>query len=558
MSIRLQSRFCLFCFLICLVLAGSSVAFFYLGKKAPKPVQMVAQVNDTLQLDYIELNLKTIKTKKTRKVVYPQQMLISKGDTLTVLGVAPVTKYKIPRFWVETADGTRGFVWMDVLERKATVTGVIDKDFPLKRRDSVEILSAFHSPEHSTGYTVRRLSDGQIFEHISGDILTTPTAKKLLRRAVHVDAYHVMHRSDFLSNYMGKTLQQTDSLGVPALSKIWYNDTLRVAYPLKVYCPLKIFHPLSGKFIRPIVCYGKDSVAMCYEYQTYKTHCNAWLLKILPKIDWVYKMPWTPLAMDKPLFRFAFPSYGAFGALTSSSFLNLVLGLIGAIFIGVYYLLWIVLWFWSVPMLFMGFAGWPIVYKIIPNKVLLGFITLLSLVWWYFCKAMMYCSVCWLLYIPITFFAWIVLMDYFLQKVIKERCNKCKHLGRIRKISYDLVKEYDTDWIPETKEGNLIDKRSGSWDTWTDVMHTTTTYQDGFEIGTSSYTTRENRKHHTKTYRTYRMHDYLVRYHVKVYQTTYKCDNCGDITYKTTKDRKKIDQKYVGSHTETRTSYSVE
>ena len=125
----------------------------------------------------------------------------------------PVSRKALPKQFLHLSSSGKSFIRMayerfsNIIPAENILVVTQSRYENLVTEEIPEILPENISRRWGSLFTVRRLSDGEVFENIKGQMLTTPTTKKLLRRAVQIDAYHVMHKSVFLSKYMGKTLQ---------------------------------------------------------------------------------------------------------------------------------------------------------------------------------------------------------------------------------------------------------------------------------------------------------------------------------------------------------------
>lgn len=480
--------------------------------------------------DMIVMNHKTAVTSYPGKdtIVTP----VKAGDSLRLLGYYPARYTRPHKLWVETADGTRGFI--DLIEFGIPLT--VKKG---KHQGDTVTVTGIDLKGNKYEFTY---PDGTV-DQLNYEKFMPVMTDRLSDRTLNPDTRAwFMSKGKFERLYLGRTFGECDSLRRPAI------HVARTAGGIVAEFEVRVFDPADGKFYRPVVTFNDSLVASSYEL-FYKSDRSDWLLKRLPLVTKIVDADWLSSLIQGPLYN------DVESETPTSWWMWTLFGIFLVLYAGGFFV-W-VFCTGAAPTLLMGFlvrfrhAYYPLGDKSL--RMLLGVVTIGSVYVW--SVLMLLWGMFWpfLAAIFMASFYLFVLTASPLDHVPHVRCLGCRRLHTMRQVAERIVREHD-EWVDESKEGELLGKKVRKWDTWTDRI---TTRTDGYGNKHVS-TDRINMKHHTETTRTVRMHDYKVLLHITDYEQEHRCRFCNqkELTHSTS--WREIDRKYLGSHVTTDVSEDVD
>lgn len=346
---------------------------------------------------------------------------------------------------------------------------------------------------------------------------------------------------------LGISIEAMDSLLYPTKMAYIENGLLKADYS-----KMQIFDKSTGKF-SSLYVFFKNGKYVSNELHEQRTHMNAWLLKFLPGIDWVYDHNILNYGFSKKAFgRSQLKKRAVIATFGDGHFLRNLMALVLLV------VFFVVIFGFNVfiPMLpaytFYGLLTFPPVFKAF-NRTLTDIVVIgLTVLSYYYI---------WLTYMPyMSFFFMPILMIPAAMVAIRplldrdDICDRCKYMNTSAFDHEELLGEYDTE-RDESSTSKVGSRITGRRQTWDNITHTTKNAYSGRII--SQYTNKTNIKNYTDYEDTYKTDQYHRKYHIKVYKDYYKCEVCGTIITFERKDSTLLSSQHLGSHTHT-TSRTVQ
>lgn len=461
-------------------------------------------------------------------------IVLKKGDKVSVLGHKMSSYYDPYMLWVQTSDGDRGYIPLETVDNRAVLT----PEYAFKKnetsfqerykKDTVRILGwaemGDYNVQTSGGETAK--VEAKELRHMFAD-----DSKHKIKHDQE-DAWRPMSLKKFQKMYMNTPLAEADEVYLPAHYLIRRKDGSGMAvYPVKVL--------VNGAFYTPVVNYGKDGNPTEYIIpENAESKVNKKIISILPFYGSVLDLPFVwPLWTEGIYSTVMYAPHNS--NLLMTIFLYLIflpLGLIMMLFPPL-----------LIPMIVFGLLRFPGVSRHISNGRMQGIIKVLAYI---FVLLWVFLSLCDMYLIPLLIGEFIAMVIFFrsVNKVLNPgnpevRCPECAML-------------YSTEYDRKVEEGErvgAIEQREyleddtvtsvERWQTWTEV---TTTYGDGHKS-----THRENVKNHEREHgiRTYGIYSEAVEY--IPFTTYYVCRECGHIEKEYSKERKLLKRIKLRSYQET-------
>ena len=452
---------------------------------------------------------------------------IPAGDTVSVLGYElSGSLYDNNYLYVETSDGTRGYMNMAVMGWNLMMSrqrGKIKDAPPIG--DTLRILTTLSNGR----YRVLDLRNDSTYDvHAT---YTQPLLPDSIKDMEEDGGYVYMSKAKLERRFIGRTLAEADSLTLP-MRFVAHKGGQIIARSR-----IRIFDPDDGNVYSVRFICSPDGVIQSYDTFAKRTR-NRLILKYLPWADKIVDQGWLAKLIEEPIYE-TFPagrnmSWVVWGLLVLLAAIYGFFGLLWQAFIG------------YIPMFLAAFLiHYRYVYYPLSDTVLTVLLSIIGILGAYAWGVMIliWGSYWWFVF-PAAFFAfpfaWAI-TTMVLNTHPHTRCIGCRRLNTMSFETRTLHQEYD-EWRTESKRGQLLSSVTDRWQTWTQ----NTVTRGGSVV--SSYKT--NVQNHSQTTDTYRMHDYEVLYHVKIWDDIYRCSECGQDEHDYPRDEKELDRRYVGSHTE--------
>ena len=497
--------------------AGINISIKNRNGKMPEGIRMKTEYADTLYTHGLCGKIK-----------------IKKGEELTVLRIGPRNSHRTT-FWVRRDDGTRGLLAQAAFSHQARFTGRKDKTGGLRHGDSLTIVRSVF--EHSRLYYEFNTPDGRTGKVEAINVLVDPgwqNAGKLLQ--INNDAGKYMSPARFRREYIGKTFEENDANGYPALYA-GRNAKGQLVSEQCIYLLNK-----DGYWYIPTISYNSEGIAEDFTtVRSYRTMNHRPLKWCRHAMWWVLGQPALSQVSDR-----AFADPFNVGTWTGAGY---ILGYILAILtflvltVGFYLLAPLGLTYLIYGLLHFRHLFYPIGNGLM--KFIIGLLALAGLV------------ACFLLRLPDCFCLFIVPAAAIVWRfcvwelgitlgcyVPSTRCPDCKSLHTMDHLEDKLIREYDK-WNAESKYlGSKITDRSK----YMSYTHVTETWNEAYR-GEQKREYDKDKVEHTieSGYNTYI--DYNVLYHVKEYERRYKCSCCGHREYEPYSTRTELRRERTGSHT---------
>lgn len=461
-------------------------------------------------------------------------IVLKKGEKVTVLGHKTSSYYDPFMLWIQTADGDRGYIPVEAVDNRA----VLSPEYTIKkdetsfeeryRNDTVRIIGWAEMGDYNvqTSGGEKAKVDADALRHMfAGD-------RKHMIRHDQEDVWRPMSLKKFQKMYMNTPLAEADDVYLPAHFLIRRKDGSGMAvYPVKVL--------VNGAFYTPVVNYGKDGNPTEYIIpEKAESTVNKKFIRLLPFYGSVVDLPFVwPLWTEGIYSTVMHAPHNSSLLMTIFIYLCfLPLGLIMLLFPPL-----------LIPLIVFGLLRFPGIFRRISNSKMKGMIKTIT----YICVLLwIFLSLTDMYLIPLLIGEFIVMLIFFssVNKVLapgnpEVRCPDC---AMLYSSEYDRrVEEGDRVGAIEQRE-YLEDDTVTSverWQTWTEV---TTTYGDGHKS-----THRENVKNHERKHgiRTYGIYSEAVEY--VPYTTYYICGECGHIEREYSKDRVLLKRVKIRSYQET-------
>ena len=359
----------------------------------------------------------------------------------------------------------------------------------------------------------------------------------LKSRRSHQDGGKLMSEDAFRKLICGKTIDQIDpdSLYRIEVTKNVYEESFAIF-------AFKVFDSNTGTFYRPTIQFNQQGMVKGYSSTPLNTHWNAWILKHIPFVNWIYDQEWLTWICNQ--YKFASPELFEW---SNDGFGKTVIGIIGWLIGIIFYCIvvggWLALVSWIPMLLLCSLIRFRYIYPY-SNKVLSWVVSILGCICASVSSIVILAEYSWVIYIPLSLLG-LGLCGALLGDILSERCNRC-HLMYTKRLNKEyLDREYDTDWVDKKVKGELLSSRTKRWTIRTTTTRTTID-SDGNEHVSQSYSDR----HHHRTYETNLFHDYQEKFHVKVFESEWKCSYCGNLTYSSRENSTLADRRKVGTHKE--------
>lgn len=458
-------------------------------------------------------------------------VVLKKGEQVTVLGHVKASYYNPFMLWVETSDGCRGHIPVEAVDNRAIISPLYDSDsdelsFPESNRgDTVRIVKWLEKGNYQV-----KLASGDLAEIDSDDILTMFHDDEEHKINYDNDGWQSMSIDKFKSIYMTEPFEKVDTTYLPAYYLIRRsNGSAMAAFPIKVFN--------EGKFYTPIINYDNNGMPVEFIIPEHaETDINESILQSLPFYGSICDLPVIGSLWTDGIY------ITEWEAPRAESLMRLILNFI------LYIPVLIIIFLFPpliIPLILFGLLRFR-AFKRVSNakmRLILKITALiLTILWWFICLPEMYL-------IPLVIGSIIALLIFNrnVNKVLdrKHPTVRCPGCATLYSITYDrTVEEGERDRALEEKEylENDVVTNVERWQTWTEV---TTTYSDG---STSRH--KENVQNHKREhgYRTYGVYNELAEYiH---YTTYYICDECGHVERKYTTERKVLSRTKLRAYQE--------
>ena len=458
-------------------------------------------------------------------------VVMKKGEEVTILGHVSASYYDPFMLWVETSDGCRGHIPLEAIDNRVIVSPKYDSDsdefsFPESNRgDTVRIVKWLEQGNYQV-----KLSNGDLAEIDSDDLLTMFDGDKEHKINHDKDGWQPMSIDKFKSIYMTEHFEKVDTTYLPAYYLIKRsNGSAMAAFPIKVFN--------EGKFYTPIINYdnsGKPVEFIVPEHA--ESSVNESILEYLPFYGTICDIPFIGSLWTEGIYQ------NSWQAPHADSLMRLILNFLIYIPLIIIILLFPPL---VIPLILFGLLRFRTFKKVSNDKmrrILKISALILTLLWWFVSLPEMYI-------IPLAIGSIIVLLIFYrnVNKVLdrKHPTVRCPGCATLYSITYDrTVEEGERNRAMEEKEylESDIVTNVERWQTWTEV---TTTYSDG---STSKH--KENVQNHKREhgFRTYGVYNELAEYiH---YTTYYICEDCGHIERKYSTERKVLSRTKLRAYQE--------
>ena len=499
------------------VVAGINIGIKNRDGKMPEGIRMTVEYADTLYTHGLcgKINIK-------------------KGEELTVLRIGPGSSQRTT-FWVRRDDGTRGLLAQAAFSHQARFSGNKDKSSGLRHGDPLTIVGSVY--EHARLYYEFSTPDGRTGKVEAKEVLVDPgwqNAGKLMQ--INNDAGKYMTPSRFRREYIGKTFEENDAYGYPALYA-GRNANGQLAAEQCIYLLNR-----DGYCYIPTITYNSEGIAEDFTTtRSYRTLNHRPLKWCRHAVWWVLNRPALSQVSDRA-FADSIPLATSKGFVRVLYWILLVVTLLVNT-VGFYLLAPLGLAYLIYGLLHFRHLFYPIGNSLM--RFIIGLLAVAGLVAWFLLRL----PDCFWLFILLPaavvwrFLEWElgITLGYY---VPSTRCPDCKSIHTMEHVEDKLIREYDK-WNAESKcVGSRITDRS-KYLSYTQV---TEKWEDEYGYHKKQYD-KDKVEHTTESgYNTYI--DYNVLYHVKEYERRYKCSFCGHREYEPFSTREEIRRERTGSHTE--------
>lgn len=444
------------------------------------------------------------------------------GDSLQVLGIGKPTNHEA-YYWVETADGQRGFVSPLAIDERAVIVKGSKDDIKEYIGDTVRVIGL--KKDSKVTYDVKT-SDGT-------DLQTTRSEIKFLTE-MELDNYQLTSPIGprYISKEKFEALCQTMT---PAEIEDYFDKSMtvqRVDSGVRMFLNVSVLDPQTGVQMRPDISFPKADVAGVGHIQ-YKdsTDRNAFFLETIPLTGAIvdvchsfidesyywYNLNLKELDGWKYYLAMALVFVFGFCWLYATCFLlaHIIMALIPLrhpfIWLSNYAVRWVItaliiisIYIWTVLMLTWG-------------------------VWWWF-------------FLPVIAYMAISFEDRFMRKIMEQRCPQCKSMDSYTRVNTAFV-DKALQWCTESEYDKLVSSNTARWKTWTETV---------WKMGDgSTRTDKSNVQNHSRTTRVHQYKDFKVLYLVKHYLDTYECVTCGAQYDRDRYEPIEQSREFVGTHQET-------
>lgn len=445
-------------------------------------------------------------------------VVMKKGEKVTILGHVTGSYYDPFMLWVETSDGCRGHIPLESIDDRVVISpeysSDADEESVLERHrgDTAKIVKWVEHGDYEV-----KFSNGETAKIDCDNLITMFASDKRNKINHDKDSWRPMSQKKFESIYMTDTFEKTDSTHLPAYYLIKRsNGSAMAAFPVRVF--------KDGKFYVPIINYDNDGKPTEYSFpEQAESRINESILKVLPFYGSVCDLPFVWPIFTEGIYQTMWQAPHADTLMKKilNYLLFLPLLLIAILFPPL-----------IIPLILFGLLRFR-VFKNINNarmSLMLKFSAfILTVLWWFLLLSGAY-----LLIMAIGSIIVLIIFNRNTNKVLDRihptfRCPDCTTLYS---IEFDrTVEEGERTRALEEKEYLEKDVVTDieRWQTWTEV---TTTYSNG-----STSKSRENVQNHQREHgiRTYGIYNELAEYiH---YTTYYICKDCGHIEKKFTTER---------------------
>ncbi|MDE6556698.1 MAG: hypothetical protein K2K55_07020 [Duncaniella sp.] len=459
---------------------------------------------------------------------------LAKGDSVRFIG------YDNPKFrseyLVETSDGRRGFIynwWVDV--------PMIIKS---KKHygDSMTINTPPRMRHTKYGY------EYPLKDEVTG-ILTSTGVKVKIKPLEFVPAVkdvekyeigkfkegftRIMSKSKFDKISQGLSLTEASSkIGPVTETAVLKDGTIRTLYHDYV------FNSADGKFYRPEITFGADSVAVSTGLVLARDR-NPWLLKILPFADCIFDLPVTSY-----LSRTSIYNYNGFLYTSNSTPMKIARWTLGILFFAGF-----LIWLFAISIIPYGMIDYilyhpRLLFPVSDLGVRIISAMLGAIFAYYWIVVLLGWGAYWwaiLLVIGCSCFLWEVFSSPLENTVPHCRCQNCRAMYTMILVNKDFL---NSEHATENKSRSRTVAQNR-----TRTKHYTEVRRNGYKIREEDvrYTTQVDSTIETDHYKE------NVRY--DNYMLHYQCEVCGYRERKRMKDRNVLDRQYKGttSHQESHT-----
>lgn len=464
---------------------------------------------------------------------------LSRGDSVTLLGVLAKEDSKRPLYWVESDGGVRGYLPQECLGDSAYVVNSslhFSKDSTSYRANHVGdtiVVKAIALDKNNLAKSTVRLASGKdtlLSGHPFVFFLADSLADDFTVRR-YDENMEPMSEGAFKSRCLGKKLSEVETALSPALEIGRGKDgLLQARYPVLVF--------REGKFYTPIVDFDADSVATGFRYLPRASRSmNSWVLKYIPFYGHLCDLPMVGAIWSNG-------AYQTWSVPISKNFVNhmnlngLSMGTIGYFALFLLMVIAVILRALLTPLLLpwlcYGVLRFPLVFKSVGNHKM--YYIVMGLTW--------FVTAGWVLatlsnyYIILTIIGMVIVVSHFKRAVSgtllsncpSDRCRSCKTL-------------YSTTFTERVEEGdreNAIEEVEETLDTvitsverWQTYDEVTTTYGDG-----SKKTSKQNIQNHEAKHGYHIIGVFMESVVYIPYTNYYTCAECGTQEMSYERDRK--------------------
>ena len=447
------------------------------------------------------------------------------GDSLLVLGYGKPTNHEA-YYWVETADGQRGFVSPLAIDERAVIVKSKNEDTKKYIGDTVRVIR--QEKDSETSYEVKT-SDGTVLHAVRSEFrfltdlelgypeLYTPMGPQYISKAKFEELCQTKTPAE-LENYFDKsmTVQRVDS-------------------GMRMFFNVSVLDTETGIKMRPDVSFTKaDAAGVSLIQYKDSTDKNAFFLKTIPLTGAVVDIFHS--FIDESYYRYDFDLNDLEGwKIFLSYVLIFVLGLFwlcGTCFLLGHIIMALIPL--RYPFIWLGnhAVRWVVATLLIISIYIW---TVLMLTW----------GAWWWAFLPVIAFMAISFEGRFMTKIMEQRCPQCKSMDSYVRVDITFVDE-EYKWCTEHEYDMLVSSHTERWQTWTETVWK---YGDGH-----TRTDKSNVKNHARTTEVHQYKDYKVLYLVKHYLDTYECKTCGAQYENHRYDPIEQDRELIGTHQETSVS----
>lgn len=473
-----------------------------------------------------------------------RKVTLHKGDSVRVMAYDRTHA----ALWVETAEGHRGLIAAEAVNRNWLV-------YDVDSEDSIDINTPITFVSRSPESSVKIIVSDSLGKTIKRDADQVAPAFIVPhdRHFYYEDTYGdiVCSRRTFEKSIAGKTIQEVDSMYVPAMVVSSADNKTYAAYNVSIY------DDGIGAFFKPLVCFGDGKAEIVNRGKS--AGIQSWIVKVLPlnnfvidKFGWLIASPGFDVYSQHFDDRLFLTKPSAAKLWTTA--ILLIIFVLLPLLVG-FFLFWGMMYCVPAIVLYV-LLNWPWPLKPLSNRIVMSITFVLQLVGFYvwFVLMMAYDNDLWPVVVLMMAWAFTFIMDK-MAGLLSMRCEKCAHIDSYVYDHTDWGEAFER-WEDETKSRQTDSKLINKFRTWTDVITTTTTNY-GTYVDKNVTSTRKDEKTH-RVYKDSYQHDYYkVLYRIEPYKEFHKCKYCKNIHVYNCEKKTESDRKHTGRSFSTETHEDI-